>query len=61
MYVAEFRLSSKKEYLSKVINKNNRVQISDFFEENGKEIFDRNPKIINYCYKNVCYICEKLV
>jgi bifunctional non-homologous end joining protein LigD len=26
--------------LSKIVNKNNRIQISDFFEERGKEIFD---------------------
>jgi bifunctional non-homologous end joining protein LigD len=30
----------RRNILSKVINKNNRVQISDFFEETGKEIFD---------------------
>jgi bifunctional non-homologous end joining protein LigD len=32
--------------LSKVINKNNKVQISEFFEERGKEIFD-NVKTMN--------------
>jgi bifunctional non-homologous end joining protein LigD len=30
----------RRSILSKVINKNNRIQISDFFEERGKEIFD---------------------
>ena len=30
----------RRSILSKVINKNNRIQISDFFEEGGKEIFD---------------------
>ncbi|MFL6441406.1 MAG: DNA ligase D [Nitrososphaeraceae archaeon] len=30
----------RRSILSKVINKNNRVQISDFFEERGREIFD---------------------
>ncbi len=32
--------------LSKVINKSNKVQISEFFEERGKEIFD-NVKTMN--------------
>src|SRR5918911_1336481 len=30
----------RRSILSKVINKNNRIQISDFFEERGKETFD---------------------
>jgi bifunctional non-homologous end joining protein LigD len=30
----------RRSILSKVINKNSRIQISDFFEERGKEIFD---------------------
>jgi bifunctional non-homologous end joining protein LigD len=30
----------RRSILSKVINKNNRIQISDFFEETGKEIFE---------------------
>src|SRR5919202_3178761 len=30
----------RRSVLSKVINKNNRIQISDFFEERGKETFD---------------------
>jgi bifunctional non-homologous end joining protein LigD len=36
----------RRSILSKVINKNNRILISDFFEENGKEIFD-NVKTMN--------------
>jgi bifunctional non-homologous end joining protein LigD len=30
----------RRSILSEIINKNNRLQISDFFEENGKQIFD---------------------
>ena len=30
----------RRSILSKVINKNNRIQISDFFEETGKEVFN---------------------
>jgi bifunctional non-homologous end joining protein LigD len=30
----------RRSMLSKVLNKNNRVQISEFFEETGKEVFD---------------------
>ena len=36
----------RRSILSKVINKNNKVQISEFFEERGKEIFD-NVKAMN--------------
>jgi bifunctional non-homologous end joining protein LigD len=39
-YLQNLDFLQRRSILSKAINKNNNVQISDFFEERGKEIFD---------------------